>query len=327
MATTSRRRPKVSAEQQTERDAQRVAKVEGLTEELHAAVINLADSDAWRAHLDVASKFHRYSWRNQVLLCLQAEERGITLSAVAGFNRWKELGGTVRRGEKGLAILAPLKRRLSAEEAAKLAAEGKRAYDSEGRPAMVVRGFRIEHVWDHSQTDAIPGAEQVALPQSWISQQGNGPEGLWEAIRTLIEAEGYETLHRPPAASDRSAHGWSDHGRRVVWIRSDVEEAEQIRVAIHELAHIRADHSGRDISRPQRETEADSIAYVVATWPGLDISASSVNYVTGWSDGDPDVLEAALAAIHDTAAAVIGDLENADATGENAPAPDAAQVG
>jgi len=310
MGAATRRRRKVSADQLAERDAQRAAKVDALTDELHAAVVDLADSDAWRRMLDVAGRFHRYSWRNQVLLAMQAEDRGIRLTRVAGFNRWKELGRAVRRAESGLAILAPLKRRLSGEEAAKLAAEGKQAYDSEGRPAMVVRGFRIEYVWDQSQTEPIEGAEQLAGPRSWISQHGDGPEGLWDAIWILIEAEGYAIEHRPPVGGDGSAHGWSDHDRRIVWIRSDVDEAEQIRVAIHELAHVRADHNGRDISRAQGETEADSIAHVVATWAGLDICASSVDYITGWSGGDSDVLEAALAAIHDTATAIIADLED-----------------
>lgn len=316
MATGTRRRPRLSTEQQEQRDAERAAKVQALTEQLHTAVVDLADSDAWRRMLDVASRFHRYSWRNQVLLALQAEDRGMTLTRVAGFNRWKELGRAVRRGEKGLAILAPLKRRLSAEEAAKLAAEGKRAYDAEGRPAMVVRGFRIEHVWDQSQTDPIEGVEQLPDARSWISQLGDGPEGLWDAVCALIEAEGYVIEHRPPVGGDGGAHGWSDHDRHIVWIRSDVDQAEQTRVAVHELAHVRADHFGRDITRAQGETEADSIAHVVATWAGLDISASSVDYITGWSGGDRDVLEAALGAIHDTAAAIIADLEDMTAASD-----------
>ena len=174
---------------------------------------------------------------------------------------------------------------------------------------MLVRGFRIEHVWDHSQTEPIAGAEQLPEPRSWISQVGHGPEGLWDAVCVVIEAEGYAIEHRPPVGTDGSAHGWSDHLRRVVWIRSDVDEAEQIRVGIHELAHIRADHFGREVSRPQGETEADSIAHVVATWAGLDISGSSVDYVAGGTGANVDVLEAALAAIHRTAAAVIADLD------------------
>ena len=304
---TSRRRPT------DEQIAERAAKVEALTEQLHAAVVDLTSSEAWLALLGVAARFHTYSWRNQVLLAVQAADRGMTLTRVAGFNRWKELGRIVGKGEKGLAILAPVRRRLSGEEAAKRHAEGLPAYDGDGRPIIVVRGFRIEHVFDQSQTEQIPGAEQLPEPRAWIAQRGRGPAGLWDAICALITAEGYEIEHRPPVGGDGSAHGWTDGHRRIVWIRSDVEEAEQIRVAIHELAHIRADHCaddlGRDISRAQGETEADSIAHVVATWAGLDISASSVEYVAGWAGGDGEILEAALGAIHRAATSIITDLD------------------
>ena len=255
---TSRRRPT------EEQIAERAAKVEALTEQLHAAVTDLTSSEAWLALLAVASRFPTYSWRNQVLLVVQAAERGMTLSRVAGFNRWTQLGRVVRRGEKGLAILAPVRRRLSAEEAAKRHAEGLPGYDRDGRPILVVRGFRIEHVFDQSQTEQIPGAEQLPEPRSWIAQRGAGPAGLWEAICALITAARYAIEHRPPVEADATSHGWTDGHRKIVWIRSDVDEAEQIRVAIHELAHIRADHcgpdAGRDIGRTQRETEADSIA-------------------------------------------------------------------
>jgi hypothetical protein len=191
MATATKKRSRQT-------DDERAAKVEALTQQLHAAVINLANSDHWRQLLDVASKFHRYSWRNQVLLAMQAQDRGLALTRVAGFHRWKERGRVVRRGEKGLAILAPLRRRLSPEEAATNAAEGRPADDSDARPLMVVRGFRVEHVWDQSQTDPIPGVEQLPEPRGWISQSGEGPEGLWAAVCRLIEAAGYVIEHRPP---------------------------------------------------------------------------------------------------------------------------------
>jgi hypothetical protein len=306
-----------------EQIAARAAKVEALTEQLHAAVVDLTSSEAWLALLAVASRFHTYSWRNQVLLAVQAEQRGMTLTRVAGFNRWTQLGRIVRKGEKGLAILAPVRRRLSAGEAAKRQAEGLPAYDGDGRPIIVVRGFRIEHVFDQSQTEQIPGAEQLPEPRSWIAQRGQGPAGLWEAMCALIIAEGYAIEHRPPVGGDGSAHGWTDGYRKIVWIRSDVDEAEQIRVAIHELAHIRADHldhddSGRDVSRAQRETEADSIAHVVAGWAGLNISASAVEYVAGWSGGDAEILEAALGAIHQAATSIIADLDSQLDTGLDA---------
>jgi predicted metal-dependent enzyme (double-stranded beta helix superfamily) len=65
-------------------DEQRAAEVEALTDKLHAAVADLTSSEAWLRMLAVSARFTRYSWRNQVLLWLQAEDRGMTISRVAG---------------------------------------------------------------------------------------------------------------------------------------------------------------------------------------------------------------------------------------------------
>lgn len=90
MATTTARRGGKTEEQRT-------AEVAALTEQLHAAVGELTSSAAWVRMLAVAGNFHRYSWRNQALLWVQAEQRGMTISRVAGYRRWAELGSRSAR--------------------------------------------------------------------------------------------------------------------------------------------------------------------------------------------------------------------------------------
>ena len=48
-------------------DEERTAQVERLTEQLHTKVLELTSSEAWVRMLWVAGRFHRYSWRNQLL--------------------------------------------------------------------------------------------------------------------------------------------------------------------------------------------------------------------------------------------------------------------
>src|SRR5687768_3050491 len=100
-AMTTTTRPRKTEEE-------RAAEIEALTDRLAGAVEALASSDQWRVMLSFAAKFHRYSPRNILLLLSQAEERGMDLSRVAGFNTWKSLGYMVRRGERSLAVLAPV---------------------------------------------------------------------------------------------------------------------------------------------------------------------------------------------------------------------------
>ncbi len=67
--------------------------------------------------------------------------------------------------------------------------------------------------------------------------------------------------------------------------------------------------------RAQRETEAESVAFIVCTVLGLDVGDVAATYVGGWTDGDPDTITAAQTAIHTAARGLLADLE--DHTGEH----------
>ena len=82
-------------------------------------------------------------------------------------------------------------------------------------------------------------------------------------------------------------------------------------ILVHELGHIRCDHENRrDISRAQRETEAESVAFIVCSVLGLELGDVAAVYVGGWTDGDPDTITAAQAAIHTAARGLLADLED-----------------
>jgi hypothetical protein len=126
--------------------------------------------------------------------------------------------------------LAPVKTRLRPDECTAWIKEGRQPHDGEGRPRMVVRGFKVEYVFDQSQVELMEGRETPAEPREWISQEGNGPEGLWSALVTMTEGCGFSLELRPPLPEDHGAHGWTNYGTRVVWVNSDCDEAERIRI-------------------------------------------------------------------------------------------------
>ena len=83
--------------------AKKQEEVKGLLDKLHAGVSAISTSEEWAAMLRFSSKLHNYSFNNQFLIYMQNPNA----TAVAGYKQWQKLGRQVRKGEKGLSILAP----------------------------------------------------------------------------------------------------------------------------------------------------------------------------------------------------------------------------
>src|ERR1700740_1917955 len=75
-------------------------------EELSQA-LEAGHSEKLREYLGAMARFHRYSWHNVMLIASQRPNA----THVAGFRAWHELGRFVKKGEKGILILAPIIRK------------------------------------------------------------------------------------------------------------------------------------------------------------------------------------------------------------------------
>jgi hypothetical protein len=104
-----------------------------------AALLDEGNSDQLTALLKTMARFHRYSWHNVSLIASQRP----TATRVAGFQTWRTLGRFVRKGEKGIAILAPIVTRRDAE--------------SSNDNARAVTGFRAAYVFDGLSRDSVHG--------------------------------------------------------------------------------------------------------------------------------------------------------------------------
>ena len=127
----------IPAEQKTTAQELIAANIKALIEQLEAG-----NSDALTAYLDAMSRFHRYSFGN--VLSIARQRPGAT--RVCGFHAWRQLGRNVKKGERGIRILAPI--------IAKRRQKDERDKDTPSRPMLA--GFRNAYVFDVSQTD---GAE------------------------------------------------------------------------------------------------------------------------------------------------------------------------
>jgi hypothetical protein len=151
-----------------------------------------------------------YFPQNVLLLWMQAEQRGVTLSRVAGYRAWQALGRQVRKGSRSLAVVAAVRRRLSLEEATERARGGQRpAFDTDGRPALVVRGFRCERVFRYEDTDGEPLPERPEV--GYVT--GDTPAGTWDALAALVTRDGFRLTAE---TETDGARGHTDFTTRIV---------------------------------------------------------------------------------------------------------------
>jgi N-terminal domain of anti-restriction factor ArdC len=136
MATATKRRPRVTREERSNRLAELSARLEAFADSL--------DEDEQATY---EARFDHYSPRNAMLIVMQMPDATV----VRGFQAWLDEGRCVRKGEHGIQILAPAGQ-TGGEQKTEAAAE---TFDLTGHEEKVRRYFRIAHVFDISQTDAV----------------------------------------------------------------------------------------------------------------------------------------------------------------------------
>jgi antirestriction protein ArdC len=242
-----------------------------LLNQLAEGVTKLTESEAWQAWLRVQRRFHRYSWGNALLINLQRPDA----TQVAGFHSWLRLGRHVRKGEKGIAIFAPIVNRVHAEDPVT------------GEDTVITtapKTFRIAYVFDLAQTD---GEELPALPVNKL--HGADLDGLYPRLLNVAESIGFSVQ---AIELDGSRNGDCNHDHRLIRIESRNEPCQQVKTLAHELAHAIL-HGVRDeLSRELAELEAESVAYIVCADLGIDSSEYSFGYLASWSGGGDDARNA-----------------------------------
>jgi antirestriction protein ArdC len=254
---------------------------EKATEQLVAA-LKSGHSELLAGYLKAIGRFHRYSFHNVLLIASQKPNA----SYVAGFRTWNQLGRFVKKGEKGIVILAPIVRRKPETE-----------MDPDEDPA--VAGFRPAHVFDVSQTE---GQE---LPQIGIVQ--GDPRGLGERLRSFAVAKGISVEYSSGIAP---ARGTSSGGR--ITLLPGQSPAEEFSTLAHELAHelLHRDDRRGSTSRRIRETEAEATAFVVCHAIGLETGSAACDYIQLWN-GDAQLLTESLSHVRRAASQMLTALTDA----------------
>jgi len=232
--------------------------------------LDAGQSESLQRFLAMQARFPRYSFGNVMLIAAQRPDA----TQVAGFRAWKRLGRYVKKGEKGIAIIAPMTIRKQDRD------------ETERNEATLL--FRAVHVFDIAQTDGAPLPEPAST---------HGEPGYHLArLRAHVVGSGIRLQYSQDLGS---ALGRSSGG--VIELRSGLTQAEEFCTLAHELAHERMHKCTQNRpSKSVRETEAEAVAFVVAQAIGLDAKSAASDYIQLY-DGDKETLAASLGRIQQTA--------------------------
>ena len=280
-----------------------------ITDRLETGTQELFESERYKAYLTTMSKFHSYSFNNTLLIAMQGGQ------LVAGYNKWRDdFHRNVKKGEKAIKILAPAPFKAK-KEVQKLDAQGRPVMGKDGKPVTEVQeiqvpAFKIVSVFDVSQTEGEP------LPSIGVEELTGSVERYGEFFKALEQTSpvpiGFEDI---PGGS----HGYYHLTEKRIAIQEGMSELQTLKTAIHEIAHsklhaidpeaLAIEQADRPDSRT-REVQAESVAYAVCQYYGLDTSDYSFGYVAGWSSGkDLKELKASLETIRATAHELITTID------------------
>ena len=280
-----------------------------ITDRLETGIQELFESERYKAYLTSMAKFHSYSFNNTLLIAMQGGQ------LVAGYNKWRDdFHRNVKRGEKGIKILAPAPYKVK-KEVPKLDEQGQPMMDKDGKPLtekkeIQVPAFKIVSVFDVSQTEGEP------LPSIGVDELAGNVEQYEDFFKALEQ-----TSPVPMAFEDipGGSHGYYHLTEKRIAIQENMSELQTLKTAIHEIAHAKlhaidpdapvTEQADRPDSRT-REVQAESVAYAVCQHYGLDTSDYSFGYVAGWSSGkDLKELRASLETIRATAHELITTID------------------
>jgi antirestriction protein ArdC len=249
-------------------------------EQLEQAVEALARSDGWQAWIKTRATFRRYSFGNTLMIAMQRPDA----TRVAGYRAWQKLGRQVRKGEKGITILAPMPLK-----------EKDDAGNETGKVRTFFRGVRV---FDVSQTEGDPLPEPPREPIT-----GDSHAALLPTLEAYAEGIGYGVAYEPTGSA---ALGYCNARERCIVVAPDQPANARVRTLIHELAHalgVGYDEYGRDAA----EVIVESAATIACASAGLDTSGEAVPYIAGWGDGRTDTLREYATKVDELA----GELERA----------------
>ena len=262
--------------------------IEEIIDRIDNGVKAVFGSDKYKEYLKFVSKFTDYSANNTMLIGMQRPDATL----VASFGKWKQLGRSVDKGEKGIEILAPVKYKTNQVleiERPVVDEFGNPVYNEDGtaktetvEDPMTGLAFKKAYVFDVSQTSG----KEIPEPVSELS--GDIDAAKKEAIFAALKKVTGVDIHFKDIQS--GAKGYYSAVNNEIVIRSGMSDTQTLKTAFHEAAHDLIHDPNKKIvtvksPRNEKEVQAESVAFIVAEKLGIDTSEYSFPYIASWSDG------------------------------------------
>ncbi len=246
-------------------------------------------SDTLAAYLRTMARFHNYSFGN----ILQIARQCPTATRVAGYGAWKQLGRFVKRGEKGIQILAPVTGFRRKKDDTDEVSEGKR------QPVLI--GFRTAFVFDYEQTE---GVDLPELNHAITGDVGGNRDRLLAFLSHQNIALEFNERIAP-------ALGVS-YGGKIALLPGQ-SKAQEFTTLVHETAHELLHKAERRTftTATVRETEAEAVAFIVGQAVGLEMGSASSDYIQLYH-GNASLLAESLEVIQRTASIILRALRVED---------------
>ena len=243
----------------------------GLSRHLKEGIKEFLDSDKYKDYLTKMSHLNNYSNRNLRLILSQNPEA----KQVASFKQWKEnFGRHVKKGEKALRIFKPMTKIKKDEN-------NQPILDKNGKPETVTF-FGLVPVFDVSQTEGkdMPKAAEVKEQLTDLDYAN-----LYRALMAIAKENDVSVRFEE---MENNKHGYYSVPENQIVLRSnEMNKAQIIKTFLHEMAHAELHHADNpqkeNLTRSTAELQAESVAYVVSSYYGIDTSEYSFNYLSGWS--------------------------------------------
>lgn len=236
-----------------------------LFDKIIKGIENIISSGEYENFLKFCNTFHHYSFNNIILIFSQMKEA----TKVAGFKQWQKLGRKIKKGEKGIQIIYPIKisRNITSKDISDKELEKDKDY-------IEFVTYRYTYVYDISQTEGPP----IPLENNTI--ESNNLIDFFTFLKSFSPFPIYEQ------ELFGSLKGYWNPSKKDIVLKNSLSTDAKVSVLLHELTHALYDNFNYKENRNLSEVFVESVTFIVANYFGLNTYKFSLNYIASWSNAD-----------------------------------------